>query len=49
MDTKFHKHQVIDWDYMQGQTVMEGLITKFHACGLYEFMGQRTDFNELTD
>jgi hypothetical protein len=23
MDLKFHKHQVIDWDYMQGQTVME--------------------------
>jgi hypothetical protein len=48
MDIKFHKHQVIDWDYMQGQTVMEGLLAKFQACGLYEFMGQRTDFNELT-
>jgi hypothetical protein len=24
------------------------LIVKFQACGLYEFMGQRTDFNELT-
>jgi hypothetical protein len=47
MDTKFHKHQVIDWDYMQGQTVMEGLIAKFQSCGLYEFMRQRTDFNEL--
>ena len=45
---KFHKHQVIDWEYMQGQTVMEGLLAKFQACGLYEFMGQRTDFNELT-
>jgi hypothetical protein len=29
MDTKFYKHQLIDWDYMQGQTVMEGLIAKF--------------------
>jgi hypothetical protein len=48
MDIKFHKHQVIDWDYMQGQTVMEGLLAKFQECGLYEFMGQRTDFNELT-
>jgi hypothetical protein len=48
MDTKFYKHQVIDWNCMQGQTVMEGLIVKFQACGLYEFMGQRTDFNELT-
>jgi hypothetical protein len=48
MDIKFHKHQVIDWEYMQGHTVMEGLLAKFHACGLYEFMGQRTDFNELT-
>jgi hypothetical protein len=47
MDIKFHKHQVIDWDYMQGQTVMEGLLAKFQACGLYEFMGQRTEFNEL--
>jgi hypothetical protein len=47
MDIKFHKHQVIDWDYMQGQTVMEGLLAKFQACGLYEFMGQRTNFNEL--
>jgi hypothetical protein len=27
---------------------MEGLLVKFQACGLYEFMGQRTDFNELT-
>jgi hypothetical protein len=24
---------------MQGQTVMEGLLAKFQACGLYEFMG----------
>jgi hypothetical protein len=47
MDIKSHKHQVIDWEYMQGQTVMEGLLAKFQACGLYEFMGQRTDFNEL--
>jgi hypothetical protein len=39
---------VIEWDYKQGQTVMEGLIAKFQACGLYEFTGQRTDFNELT-
>jgi hypothetical protein len=48
MDIKFHKHQVIDWEYMQGKTVMEGLLAKFQACGLYEFMGQQTDFNELT-
>jgi hypothetical protein len=48
MDIKFHKHQVIDSDYMQGQTVMEGLVAKFQACCLYEFMGQRTEFNELT-
>jgi hypothetical protein len=48
MDTKFYKHQLIDWDYMQGQTVMEGLIAKFQKCGLYEFMGQMTYFNELT-
>jgi hypothetical protein len=27
---------------------MEGLLAMFQACGLYEFMGQRTDFNELT-
>jgi hypothetical protein len=47
MDTKFHKHQVINWDYMQGQSVMEGLIAKFQACDLYAFMGQRTDFSEL--
>jgi hypothetical protein len=33
---------------MQGQTIMEGLLAKFQTCGLYEFMGQRTDFNELT-
>jgi hypothetical protein len=26
---------------------MEGLIAKFQACGLYAFMGQRTDFSEL--
>jgi hypothetical protein len=47
MDTKFYKHQVIEWDYMEGQTVMEGLFAKFQACDLYEFMGQMTDFNEL--
>jgi hypothetical protein len=29
MDNKFHKHQVIDREYMQGQTVMEGLLAKF--------------------
>jgi hypothetical protein len=33
---------------MQGQTVMEELLAKFQECGLYEFMGQRSDFNELT-
>jgi hypothetical protein len=26
---------------------MEGLIPKFQACGLYEFMGQRTDYSEI--
>jgi hypothetical protein len=33
---------------MQSQTIMEGLLAKFQACGLYEFMGQWTDFNKLT-
>jgi hypothetical protein len=47
MDTKFHKHQVIDWNFMLGQSVMEGLIPKFEACGLYDFMGQKTDFSEM--
>lgn len=32
---------------MQGQSVMEGLITEFRACGLYDFMGQRTNFSEI--
>jgi hypothetical protein len=32
---------------MLGQSVMEGLIPKFEACGLYHFMGQRTDFSEM--
>jgi hypothetical protein len=26
---------------------MEGLIPKFEACGLYDFMGQKTDFSEM--
>jgi hypothetical protein len=26
---------------------MEGLIPKFKACGLYEFMGQKADYNEM--
>jgi hypothetical protein len=39
MDTNFHKHQVIDWTFMLGQSVMEDLIPKFEACGLYHFMG----------
>jgi hypothetical protein len=47
MDTNFHKHQVIDWTFMLGQSVMEGLIPKFEACGLYDFMGQKTDFSEM--
>jgi hypothetical protein len=47
MDTNFHKHQVIDWTFMLGQSVMEDLIPKFEACGLYYFMGQRTDFSEM--
>jgi hypothetical protein len=47
MDTNFHKHQVIDWTFMLGQTVMEDLIPKFETCGLYHFMGQRTDFSEM--
>jgi hypothetical protein len=47
MDTNFHKHQVIDWTFMLGQSVMEGLIPKFEACGLYDFMGQKTDFSDM--
>jgi regulator of replication initiation timing len=47
MGTNFHKHQVIDWKYVLGQSVMEGLILKFKACGLYDFMGQKTDFSEM--
>jgi hypothetical protein len=47
MDTNFHKHQVIDWNFMLGQSVMEGLIPKFEACGLYNFMGQKTYFSEM--
>jgi hypothetical protein len=31
---------------MVGQSVMEGLIPQFQACGLYDFMGQKTDFSE---
>jgi hypothetical protein len=47
MDTNFHKHQVIDWTFMLGQSVMEDLVPKFKACGLYHFMGQRTNFSEM--
>jgi hypothetical protein len=47
MDTNFHKHQVIDWEYMEGQSMMEGLIPKFQACGLYAFMGKSTDYSEM--
>jgi hypothetical protein len=47
MDTKFHKHQVIEWEYMLGQSIMEGLIAKFQACDLYAFMGQMTDYSEM--
>lgn len=32
---------------MHNDTVMEGLIPKFQACGLYEFMGQRTNYNYM--
>jgi hypothetical protein len=47
VDTNFHKHQVIDWSFMLGQSVMEDLIPKFETCGLYQFMGQRIDFSEM--
>jgi hypothetical protein len=47
MDTNFHKHQVIDWTFMLGQSVMEDMIPKFEACGLYYFMGQRTNSSEM--
>lgn len=47
MDTKFHKHQVIDWTYIQNDSVMEGLISKFQACGFNHFMGKKTDYNEM--
>jgi hypothetical protein len=47
MDTNFHKHQVVDWIFMLGQSVMEDLIPKFETCGMYHFMGQRTDFSEM--
>jgi hypothetical protein len=40
MDSNFHKHQVIDWTFMLGQSVMEDLIPKFETCGLYQFMGR---------
>jgi hypothetical protein len=26
---------------------MEGLISQFQTCGLYDFMGQKTDFSEM--
>jgi hypothetical protein len=45
--TNFHKHQVIDWSFMLGQSVMKDLIHKFETCGLYQFMRQRTDFSEM--
>jgi hypothetical protein len=32
---------------MLGQSVMEDLIPKFETCGLYHFMGQGTDDNEM--
>jgi hypothetical protein len=44
MDTNFHKHQFIDWTFMLGQSFK---VPKFYACGLYHFMGQRTDFSEM--
>jgi hypothetical protein len=47
MDANFNKHQVIDWEYMQHHLVMEGLLPKFKACGLYDFMVQRTNFSEM--
>jgi hypothetical protein len=47
MDTYFHKYQVIDWEYIQNEMVMEGFISKFKACWLYELMGQKTDYNGM--
>jgi hypothetical protein len=29
MDTNFHKHQVIDWNYMKKELVMVHLVQKF--------------------
>jgi hypothetical protein len=39
---------MVDWTFMLGQSVMEDLIPKFETCGLYHFMGQSTDFSEMT-
>ena len=47
VDTNLHKHQTIDWNYMQDETVMEGLILMFQDCGLYAFMGQRAYLCEM--
>jgi hypothetical protein len=47
VDTNLHKNQTIDWNYMQDETVMEGLILMFQAYGLYAFMGQRADLCEM--
>jgi hypothetical protein len=32
---------------MQNEVVMAGLIPKFQTCGLYEFMGKKTHYNEM--
>ena len=47
MGTNFYKHHVIDWEYIQNETSMEGLIPKFQVCWLYDFMGLKTDYNEM--
>lgn len=42
MDTNFHKHQVIDWNYMKKELVMVHLVQIFSQWG-YMTIAQRYD------
>ena len=45
--TSIHVHKTIDWNYMLTEPVMSDLVERFNQCGLYDFLENRVDYNEM--
>ena len=42
-----HKHQRVDWQYMMDKDVMSDLVPRFNQIGLFHFLANRVDYNEM--